>query len=145
MPYDIRLADNDHLCREQNMTKLCACKEQTKAKLLNLRIPGLGVQHAPAEVEDNPLLVVMLLYQNRGDGSVTHGQVHVEGPVFTWRNQNWRLRQIFLDFIKSLLLLCPPVKLILGLDLHQTHERLDTPRQIGDNSSNKVDFADKLL
>src|SRR6185312_2782224 len=87
----------------------------------------------------------MFLNQNRGDGSVTRGQVHVERPVLLRRNQYWRLRQIFLDFIKSLLLFYPPVKLILGLDLHQTHERLDTPRQIGDKSSDEVDFADELL
>ena len=68
MPYDIRLADNDRFRREQNMTKLCACKEQTKAKLLNLRIPGLSIQHASAEVENNPLLIVMFLNQHRGDG-----------------------------------------------------------------------------
>ena len=41
--------------------------------------------------------------------------------------------------------LCPPVKFILGLDLHQTHEQLDTPRQIRDKSSDKVDFANELL
>src|SRR6185503_18231285 len=109
------------------------------------RIPGLGIQHAPAEVEDNPLLVVIFLNQNRGDGSVTHGQIHIKRPVLPWRNQNWRLRQVFLDFVESLLLLCPPVKFILELDLHQTHEQLDTPRQIGDKSSDKVDFSDELL
>ena len=87
----------------------------------------------------------MFLNQNRGDGSVTHGQVHVERPIMLRRNQYWRLGQIFLDFIKSLLLFCPPVELILGLDLHQTHEWLDTPRQIGDKLSDKVDFADELL
>ena len=104
---DIRFTYDDRFRREQNMSKLCTCKEQAKAKLLDFRIPGLGVQHAPAEVEDNTLLVVMLLNQNRGDGSVTHGQVHIERPILAWRNQNWRLRQIFLDFIKSPLLFCP--------------------------------------
>ena len=142
---DIRFTYDNCFRREQNMSKLCTYKELTKTKLFDLRIPGLGVQHAPAEVEDNPLLVVMLLYQNRGDGSVTHGQVHLERPILPWRNQNWRLRQIFLDFVESLLLLCPLVKFIIGLDLHQTHERLDTPRQIGDKSSDKVDFAEELL
>ena len=91
MPYDIRLADNDCFRREQNMTKLCACKEQTKAMILNLRIPGLSIQHAFAEVENNPLLIVMFPNQNRGDGSVTHRKVHVERPVLLRRNQYWRL------------------------------------------------------
>src|SRR6185312_2558710 len=97
MPYDIRLADNDRFCREQNITKLCACKEQTKAKLLNLRIPGLSVQHASAKVENNPLLIVMFLNQHRGDGSVSHRQVHEERPVLLRGNQHWRLRQVSLD------------------------------------------------
>ena len=127
------------------MTKLCACKEQTKVKLLNLRIPGLSVQHASAEVENNSLLIVMFLNQHRGDGSVSHRQVHEERPVLLRSNQHWRLRQVSLDFVESLLLFCPPVKLILRLDLYQTHERLDTLRQIGDKSSDKVDFADELL
>jgi hypothetical protein len=87
----------------------------------------------------------MLLYQNRCDGSVTYVQIHIERPVLPWRNQYWRLGQIFLNFVESLLLFCPLVKLTLGLDLHQTHERLDTPRQIGDKSSDKVNFADELL
>ena len=142
---DIRFTYDDRFRREQNMSQLCTCKEQTKTKLFDLSVPGLGIQHSPAEVEDNPLLIVMLLNQNRGDGSVTHGQVHVERPVLSRRDQYWRLQQIFFDFIKSPLLFCPPVKLILGLDLHQTHERLDTPKQIGDKSSDKVDFADELL
>ena len=127
------------------MTKLCACKEQTKAKLLNFRIPGLSVQHTSAEVENNPLLIIMFLNQHRGDGSVSHRQVHKERLVLLRSNQHWRLRQVSLDFVESLLLFCPSLKLILRFDLYQTHERLDMPRQIGDKSSDKVDFADELL
>jgi hypothetical protein len=42
-------------------TRRWVLTDNTKAKLFNLRIPGLGVQHAPAEVKDNPLLIVMFL------------------------------------------------------------------------------------
>ena len=39
----------------------------------------------------------------------------------------------------------PPAKLSIRLDFHQTHERLDAPRHIGDKLSDKVDFADEFL
>ena len=61
MLYNIRFANDDRLRQKEDMTKLRTCKEQTEAKLLNLRIPGLNVQHASAEVEHDPLLIVMLL------------------------------------------------------------------------------------
>src|SRR6185312_15557655 len=61
------------------------------------------------------------------------------------RNQHWRFGQIFFDFIESLLLFCPPAKLIIGFDLHQTNERLNASRQIRDKSSDKVNFTDELL
>src|SRR6185312_2363433 len=61
------------------------------------------------------------------------------------RNQHWRFGQIFFNFIESLLLFCPPAKLIIGFDLHQTHERLNASRQIRNKSSDKVNFTDELL
>src|SRR6185312_11922153 len=61
------------------------------------------------------------------------------------RNQHWRLGQIFFNFIESLLLFCPPAKLIIGFDLHQTQEWLNESRQIRDKSSDEVNFTDELL
>jgi hypothetical protein len=59
MLYNIRFADDDYLSRQQDVTKLGACKKQTKAKFFHVRVPRFGVQHPSAEIKYHPFLVVV--------------------------------------------------------------------------------------
>jgi hypothetical protein len=40
---DVRLADNNYLCREQDVSQPCAGEEQIERKLLYLMVPGLHI------------------------------------------------------------------------------------------------------
>jgi hypothetical protein len=52
--------------------KLGAGEEQAKAKLLDLRIPCLRVQHPSAEVENDLFNTLIELHHHRSDGRVSY-------------------------------------------------------------------------